>query len=298
MKKAVIFLCVLTVLMMGACAEKNDSVNESRGRSRIRTSQDNDQDDQDTPDDDVLTEYDGADENIESAVYDIEKIYTDDLFKEIIEGDETPVFVGYGLGGESGYVTASSTDPEVINGFIEAFREVTVKSIDHNPESDMYVADGGEDIAFGMEDGRQFNIALDGRIWIHTDAAVFELDNTGRLSEMCVMMQEVAYMNQAGGDVPDDYIAVIRGGAGESSSETYVYETDKGYKYINVTSTSVSWGSPQQDHVIDKTGTAASKKEVVEIAGKHGADSFVTYPGSPDPYPIEDFLSVLSGTSQ
>ncbi len=287
MKKAVIVLSALTALVMSACAGKNDTGNESAGRSRIETSQD---DDQNTPDDDtVLTEYDGADENAESSVYDIERIYQDDLFKKIIEGDETPVLVGYGLGGEGGYVTAVSDEAEVINGFIEAFREVTIKSTDHNPESNMYVADGGEDIIFGMEDGRQFNIAMDGRIWIHTDDVVFELDNIGRLSEMCVMMQEIAYMNQAGGNVPDDYIAVLRGGVGEKTSETYVYETDKGYKYINVTSTTVSWGSPQWNHEVKKTGTVSSKEEVVEIAKKHGADSCVTYPGSFDPYPIEDF---------
>ncbi len=287
MKKAVIVLSALTVLVMSACAGKNDTGNESSVRGRMETSQD---DDQNTPDDDtVLTEYDGADENVESAVYDIERIYPDDLFKKIIEGDETPVLVGYGLGGESGYVTAESDEAEVINGFIEAFREVTIKSTDHNPESDMYVADGGEDIIFGMEDGRQFHIAMDGRIWIHTDDVVFELDNTGRLSEMCVMMQEIAYMNQAGGNVPDDYIAVLRGGVGEKTSETYVYETDKGYKYINVTSTTVSWGSPQWNHAVEKIGTVSSKEEVVEIAKRHGADSCVTYPGSFDPYPIEDF---------
>ena len=87
----------------------------------------------------------------------------------------------------------------------------------------------------------------------------------------------------------DDYIAVLRGGVGEKTSETYVYETDKGYKYINVTSTTVSWGSPQWNHEVKKTGTVSSKEEVVEIAKKHGADSCVTYPGSFDPYPIEDF---------
>ncbi len=289
MKKTVIVLSILTGLMMSACTGKNDTGNESTGRGRIESSQDDDQDAPDGDGDTVLTEYEGVDEDNESGVYDIERIYPNDLFMKIIEGDEMPIFVGYGLGGESGYVSAVSDDAEVINGFIEAFREVTIKSTDHNPESHMYVADGGEDIVFEMEDGRQFNIAMDGRIWIHTDDVVFELGNTAMLSDMCVMMQEVAYMNQAGGDVPDGYIAVIRGGVGEKTSETYVYETDKGYKYINVTSTTVSWGSPQWDHEVEKTGTVSSKEEVVEIARKHGADSCVTYPGSFDPCPITDF---------
>ncbi len=299
MKKAVIVLSILTALMMSACTGESAAGNEGGGRGSIEAagiddalSRGGDYDDRDEPDDDtVLTEYDGADENNESAVYDIERIYQDDLLEQIIEGNETPVFVGYGLGGESGYVTAETDDAEVINGFIEALREVTIKSTDHNPESHIYVADGGEDIVFAMEDGRQFNISMDGRIWIHKDDVVFELGNTGRLSEMCVMMQEIAYMNQAGGSVPDDYIAVLRGGVGERTVETYVYEIDGGYRYINVTSTTVSWGAAQWNHVVDKTGTVSDREEVVEIARLHGADSFVTYPGSYDPHPVSDFLT-------
>ena len=98
-------------------------------------------------------------------------------------------------------------------------------------------------------------------------------------------------MNQAGGSVPDDYIAVLRGGVGERTVETYVYEIDGGYKYINVTSTTVSWGAAQWNHVVDKTGTVSDREEVVEIARLHGADSFVTYPGSYDPHPVSDFLT-------
>ena len=43
MKKAVIVLSALTALVMSACAGKNDTGNESAGRSRIETSQDDDQ---------------------------------------------------------------------------------------------------------------------------------------------------------------------------------------------------------------------------------------------------------------
>ena len=270
MKKAVMIFSIMTVLMIGGCAGEGGLGNDSSagGRGRLQSAQSSDDED---------------------GVYDIERIYTDDLMREIVEGDEMPIFVGYGLGGESGYVSAMSDDPEIIDGFIEAFREVKIGSTKHD-STDMYVADGGEDIVFVMEDGRQFNIAMDGRIWIHTDDVVFELGNTAKLSEMCVMMQEIAYMNESGGNVPDDYIAVIRGGVGEKTVETYVYETDGGYKYINVTSATVSWGSPKWDHVVDNIGTVSTKEEVIEKAKEHGADSCVTFPGESDAHPISDFL--------
>ncbi len=302
MKKAVVVFSLLTALVMGGCAGKGGAGTESTGGggSSVEEGQDRDgtereETDRDGEDGDdaelpAAQDEEGSTDDDQSSSYDIEKIYPDELMKKIIEGEEMPMVIGYGLGGESGYVTAMSQDTEIISAFIDAFRELSIKSISSDPDNAAYVADGGEDIIFGMEDGSQFDIALDGRQWIHTDSAVYELADTAALSEVCVMMQEIAYMNDAGGITPGDYIVCIRGGVGERTYETYVYEKDEGYKYINVTSTTVSWGSSKWDHVVEKTGTVSTKEEVVEAAKKHGADSFITYPGSFDSHPISDFL--------
>ena len=82
----------------------------------------------------------------------------------------------------------------------------------------------------------------------------------------------------AGGDeIKDGYFAVIHGGVGERTYETYVYKTDVGYKYVNVTSTTVSWGSPEWERKVNARGKATTREEIAKIADKHGANSFVTY---------------------
>lgn len=88
----------------------------------------------------------------------------------------------------------------------------------------------------------------------------------------------------------DRYIAILRDGTGEITWETYVYKDKTGYVYVNTTSTTESWGSTKWKTVIDSTGRAASREEIVEIAKEHGSGKFCTFPGDNDPHPIEDFL--------
>lgn len=229
----------------------------------------------------------GTENNGSDAPYEIEQVYKDKLFHQILTGEKSPIIVAYGLGGEGGYVTAQSQDKEVIDAFIEAFRELTVSRADDDAP---YTADGGEDIAFGMEDGTQFEITLDARTLIHTDKAVYRIGNTGKLDDICIIMQEMATLNSIGGQPGDGYIAVLRGGLGELSFETYVYETKKGYKYINVRSATVSWGASEWSHKVSKIGYVSTKEEIVQIASRHGAGDYYTLPGDDyTPYPIEEF---------
>ncbi|MBR6256415.1 MAG: hypothetical protein IKR23_03470 [Lachnospiraceae bacterium] len=282
MKKTLIMIGMITLLMMSACA-KNEGTDDTAYPDDRGTLQDSQQQ-EDYKDDDYD---DGCEDG--NTVYDIERVYTDGSFSRIIEGEEVPVIVMYGLGGESGYVSAVSQDPDTINEFIEAFRDLRIQSVFSEDEDPGYVADGGEDIVFGMEDGSQVAVALDGRTRIHTDGMVFHLENTGKLSEVCVNMQEMAYLNENGGQPGDGYVAVIHGGVGEKSYETYIYEKDKGYKYINVESTTVSWGAAQWNHEVTKIGLADTKEEVLGIAAKHGADSCVTFPGDNEAHPLSSF---------
>lgn len=288
MKRTVILTGAMMLFMLSACGTNNEKADIDLPTGVVATNHMAGADESSVPVDEEAPE--GADDGDISAdgIYDIERIYTDTLFCRIMEGDEIPLVVIYGLGGEGGYVSAMSDDPETVNGFIEALREVKIKSTTQDPDDFGYTADGGEDIVFGMKDNTKFSIALDGRVRIHGNGVVFEIENTQKLSEMCLMMQHIAYLNDNGGTPYDGYFAVIHGGVGEQTCEAYVYEKDNAYEYIIVESTTVSWGSTQWNHEVKKIGTADTKEEVIEKAAGYGADSFVMFPGDNDPHPISE----------
>lgn len=97
--------------------------------------------------------------------------------------------------------------------------------------------------------------------------------------------------NKDNGDKIDDgYIAVFQGGSGEQVRRTYVYKTDNGYSYINVTSTTVSWGSHQWKNRIDSRGEAADREGIVKAAKAHNAAQFVIIGEDRDTHPIEEFI--------
>ncbi len=101
----------------------------------------------------------------------------------------------------------------------------------------------------------------------------------------------MVFAGGAGGDEIDDgYFAVIHGGAGERTYETYVYKTNVGYKYVNVTSTTVRWGSPEWEKKVNARGKASTREEIARIADKHGANSFVTYDERGDAINVSDFV--------
>lgn len=282
MKKTFIMLGLM-ICMMGACGQKEETAEVSYQVDRVRESEGQDKGRDELPDPDPVNYTSNA------PGYAVEAIYNDDAFTSIIEGRETPIVVLYGQGGEAGYVTSDSDDPEVINEFIEAFREANIKEVITDPDKMDYVADGGEDIVFGMNDGSQVNIVLDGQR-IRTEDALYVLEDNAGLIEACHMMSEVAYMNKFGGP-GDNYIAIIHGGVGERTYETYVYDLNNGYEFVNVESTTVSYGSPRWDHVVKRCGVVSAKEEVVDKAKAHGADSFVTFPGDDSAHTIDDFLN-------
>ncbi|SCW62053.1 hypothetical protein SAMN02910456_02208 [Ruminococcaceae bacterium YRB3002] len=142
--------------------------------------------------DDVMLP-DGSAQKVPVAGYDICRIVTDGLLEDILEGKESPVEVRYGVGGEQGYITSTTRDPEVIRGFIEALREITIKERITDRDRMGYAADGNADITLEMEDGRTAKIQLDrdAGTKVHTDNAVYLLDNTDKLNIMCTRIQIV-----------------------------------------------------------------------------------------------------------
>ncbi len=286
MKKIFVILG-LAVFMMSACGQKEETVEVSYQTERVRET-DSGHTDQDTEQDhDGQQNADPASSTGKTKKYPIQDIIDDDAFDDIIEGRVIPVILLYGQGGEAGYVTSDTDDAEVINDFVEGFREVTIKEVITDPDKMGYVMDGGEDIVFGLPDGSQVNIVLDGQR-IHTDNAIYELDNKDKLTEACHMMSEVAYMNEFGGPA-DNYIAILRGGSGEQTYQTYVYDIKQGYEYVIVESTTVSWGATEWNHVVKKCGVVSTKEEVVKKAEAYGSAEFMTLPGYNGVYTIEEF---------
>lgn len=98
--------------------------------------------------------------NIESN-YDIERVFTDDTFKNIIEGKTKPVEIIVGFGGENGYESFSTKDPAVIDEYINAFRNVTIEEEIKDEDKMIRVWDGVVDFTFKMDDGTGINIGTD-----------------------------------------------------------------------------------------------------------------------------------------
>ena len=92
-------------------------------------------------------------------------------------------------------------------------------------------------------------------------------------------------------EIRDGYVAVLKGGLGELMRETYVYKTAIGYRYINATSTTESWGSTHWKTIVNSYGELDTKEEIVEVARENYSDEFVVYPGDSRAYTIDDFLN-------
>lgn len=120
----------------------------------------------------------------------------------------------------------------------------------------------------------------------YIDSHSFVLDVTLNLVSETSADEDTDALLQGG------YIAVLHGGGGEVTHQTYVYKNDDGYTYINTTSTTVSWGSSQWEEKVTDKGTAKTKEEIVKIAKENGADAFVTIPEDSTTYKINDFLTM------
>ncbi|SCW41116.1 PrcB C-terminal [Ruminococcaceae bacterium YRB3002] len=91
--------------------------------------------------------------------------------------------------------------------------------------------------------------------------------------------------------VADGYICRLGGGSGEIGYCTYVYKTDTGYRYINTSKRTESWGSAHWIEWVSGHGTAATREEILEMAQARGSGDYVMYPGDNNPYPASGFLT-------
>ena len=98
--------------------------------------------------------------------------------------------------------------------------------------------------------------------------------------------------------IPDNYIATFHGGGGEITFQTYIYKIDNnkenyGFKYINSTSTTKSWGSSETVETITKKGEVNWTDEVFKVAKENSAYSYVTLPKDDKTYSIEEYQNMF-----
>ena len=98
--------------------------------------------------------------------------------------------------------------------------------------------------------------------------------------------------------IPDNYIAIFHGGSGEITFETYIYKKDNGhansgFDYINVTNTTVSWGSSEWNTKITKRGSVQWTDDVFGVAKENNAYSYVTLPNSNNTYTVEEYMHMF-----
>ncbi len=106
------------------------------------------------------------------------------------------------------------------------------------------------------------------------------------------IISETAPAESEVSEVEDGWIAKLNGGSGEITYHTYVYEAENGYKYINTTSTTVSYGSPQWNERVIDSGSVSTKEEIVQVAKDNGSKQYVLFPDDKEAYKISDFLSM------
>ncbi len=118
--------------------------------------------------------------------YDIERVFTDDTFKDIIEGKTKPVEIIVGYGGENGYESFSTKDRAVIDEYIKAFRNVTIEEKIKDKDKMIRVWDGIVDFTFKMDDETGITVGTDSVQYVtdYDRGIQFKLGNTDAIIDL------------------------------------------------------------------------------------------------------------------
>ena len=118
--------------------------------------------------------------------YDVERVFVDDTFIDIIEGKIKPVEIIVGFGGENGYESFSTKDPDMIDEYINAFREVKISEEIKDKDKMIFVADGIVDFTFKVDDETGITIGTDLVKYVTDDERKmqFHLGNTDAINSL------------------------------------------------------------------------------------------------------------------
>lgn len=119
-----------------------------------------------------------------SEQYAIEKVFHDQKFSDVIHGNNVPVEIIFGVGGECGYVQYSTRDPEMINEYIEAFKEIRIEEEITNPKDMIVVYDGIEDYSFVFDDGTEIVVGTYLSTYVNDSDIEYVLENNEKLREL------------------------------------------------------------------------------------------------------------------
>ena len=122
----------------------------------------------------------------EEYEYEIERAFPDDTFISILEGKTLPVEIVVGFGGENGYEQFSTKDPAMIDGYINAFRNIVIEEEITDKDKMCYVADGVIDYTFIVDDETKITVGTDLTEYI-TDrnrGIQFHLGNTEKFIDL------------------------------------------------------------------------------------------------------------------
>ena len=107
-----------------------------------------------------------------------------------------------------------------------------------------------------------------------------------------------SFLSKDSKEIPENYIAVFHGGAGEITYETYIYKINNGqanygFNYINTTNNTVSYGSNKINKTITKQGSVSWTDEVFKVAKDNHAYSYVTLPNDDKIYTVDEYTSMF-----
>ena len=124
--------------------------------------------------------------------YDVERVFVDDTFIDIIEGKIKPVEIIVGFGGENGYESFSTKDPDMIDEYINAFREVKISEEIKDKDKMIFVADGIVDFTFKVDDETGITIGTDLVKYVTDDEREmqFHLGNTDAINSLNKRIRE------------------------------------------------------------------------------------------------------------
>ena len=166
---------------------------------------------------------------------------------------------------------------------------------------------GGYDIQIMSVDydGSLLTITVDETAPGPTDMVTEALTYPSCAIELSILPDEIKVVTTAGeelkcldtklGDsaIEDGWLCVIEEGTGEVMLKTFVYENADGtYKYINVKSTTTSWGATTWNDVVKGSGTADTRDDVAAAAEEFGSCGFVLLPNDYQTvYTVEEFTA-------
>ena len=98
--------------------------------------------------------------------YDIEKVFTDPAFSQIMHGDTIPCMVIHGIGSEGGYEQYSTSDRYMILDYIKVFRKFKIDDVITDKEKMVFVDDAVNNYIFCMDDGSKVIVSIEANRYV------------------------------------------------------------------------------------------------------------------------------------